>query len=42
MHFTSPMRRGFERIGIQWEILAAILPIADLLNGNKLGYGIIV
>lgn len=42
MHLTSLMRRGFEGIGIQWETLAGILPIADLLNGNMLGYGIIV
>lgn len=42
MHLTSLMRRGLEGIGIQWETLAGILPIADLLNGNMLVYGIIV
>ncbi len=36
------MCHGFEGIGIQWEMLAGILPIAVLLNGNMLGYGIIV
>lgn len=42
MHLTSLMCHGFEGIGIQWEMLAGILPIAVLLNGNMLGYGIIV
>ncbi len=42
MHLTSLMRHGFEGIGIQWTMLAGILPIAVLLNGNMLGYGIII